>query len=151
MSVILPILQGMNGTASDTSSGRSGNSLDGGQGSQSGGVSVGTQVDSSAQTVAPRSNVGLTDASSSTSSSTSTENSAASSGIAAETATTAETANSSKVGVPWPSPLMPVPFWMLVSNGHGWGWAFAANKVADGTAGSNISGGSASSSLATYL
>ncbi len=151
MSVILPILQGMNGTASDTSSGRSGNSLDGGQGSQSGGVSVGTQVDSSAQTVAPRSNVGLTDASSSTSSSTSTENSAASSGIAAETATTAETANSSKVGVPWPSPLMPVPFWMLVSNGHGWGWAFAANKVADGTAGSNISGGSASSSLAAYL
>ena len=151
MSVILPILQGMNGTASDTFSGRSGNSLDGGQGSQSGGVSVGTQVDSSAQTVAPRSNVGLTDASSSTSSSTSTENSAASSGIAAETATTAETANSSKVGVPWPSPLMPVPFWMLVSNGHGWGWAFAANKVADGTAGSNISGGSASSSLAAYL
>ncbi len=145
MSVILPILQGMNGTASDTSSGRSGNSLDGGQGSQSGGVSVGTQVDSSAQTVAPRSNVGLTDASSSTSSSTSTENSAASSGIAAETA------NPSKVGVPWPSPLMPVPFWMLVSNGHGWGWAFAANKVADGTAGSNISGGSASSSLAAYL
>lgn len=150
MSVILPILQGMNGTASDTFSGRSGNSLDGGQGSQSGGVSVGTQVDSSAQTVAPRSNVGLTDASSSTSSA-STENSAASSGIAAETATTAETANSSKVGVPWPSPLMPVPFWMLVSNGHGWGWAFAANKVADGTAGSNISGGSASSSLAAYL
>ena len=150
MSVILPILQGMNGTASDTSSGRSGNSLDGGQGSQSGGVSVGTQVDSSGQTVAPRSNVSLTDASSSTSSA-STENSAASSGIAAETATTAETANSSKVGVPWPSPLMPVPFWMLVSNGHGWGWAFAANKVADGTAGSNISGGSASSSLAAYL
>ena len=150
MSVILPILQGMNGTASDTFSGRSGNSLDGGQGSQSGEVSVGTQVDSSGQTVAPRSNVGLTDASSSTSSA-STENSAASSGIAAETATTAETANSSKVGVPWPSPLMPVPFWMLVSNGHGWGWAFAANKVADGTAGSNISGGSASSSLAAYL
>ena len=150
MSVILPILQGMNGTASDTSSGRSGNSPGGGQGSQSGGVSVGTQVDNSGQTVASRSNVGLTDASSSTSS-TSTENSAASSGIAAETATTAETANSSKVGVPWPSPLMPVPFWMLVSNGHGWGWAFAANKVADGTAGSNISGGSASSSLAAYL
>ncbi len=150
MSVILPILQGMNGTASDTFSGRSGNSLDGGQGSQSGEVSVGTQVDSSGQTVAPRSNVSLTDASSSTSSA-STENSAASSGIAAEIATTAETANPSKVGVPWPSPLMPVPFWMLVSNGHGWGWAFAANKVADGTAGSNISGGSASSSLAAYL
>ncbi len=141
MSVILPILQGMNGTASDTFSGRSGNSLGGGQGSQSGEVSVGTQVDNSGQTVAPRSNVGLTDASSSSTS----ENSAASSGIAAETA------NPSKVGVPWPSPLMPVPFWMLVSNGHGWGWAFAANKVADGTAGSNISGGSASSSLAAYL
>ncbi len=144
MSVILPILQGMNGTASDTFSGRSGNSLDGGQGSQSGEVSVGTQVDSSGQTVAPRSNVSLTDASSSTSSA-STENSAASSGIAAEIA------NPSKVGVPWPSPLMPVPFWMLVSNGHGWGWAFAVNNVANGTAGSNISGGSASSSLAAYL
>jgi hypothetical protein len=46
---------------------------------------------------------------------------------------------------------MPVPFWMLVSNGHGWGWAFAANNAANGAAMSKLPGNSASSQLATYL
>ena len=142
MSVILPILQGVNGTVSDASSERSGNSFGGGQSSQSGDISVGIQADNSGQTIAPtRSNVDSTDISSGAS----TTKSTVSSGI-----TTAKTAKTNKVGVPWPSPLMRVPFWMLVSNGHGWGWAFTVNNVVGGTVGSNISGRSASP-LSTYL
>ena len=39
-----------------------------------------------------------------------------------------------KAGVAWPSPYLPIPFWMLVSNGHGWGWSF--DHTSHGNAGS---------------
>ncbi len=132
MSVILPILQGVSGAAGDAPAGRSGNILDSVQSSQSGEVSGNTQADSSGQAATPASNAGLVG----------TSNSVTLNSI---------TTKAVKAGIPWPSPLMPVPFWMLVSNGHGWGWAFAANNAANGAAMSKLPGNSASSQLATYL
>jgi hypothetical protein len=44
----------------------------------------------------------------------------------------------SQVGVGWPSPYLPVPFWMLVTDGVGWAWAASGAESQTGSSRSAI-------------
>ncbi|MCL4433486.1 MAG: hypothetical protein M1399_01755 [Actinobacteria bacterium] len=64
-----------------------------------------------------------------------------------------------QVGVGWPSPYLPVPFWMLVTDGVGWAWAVSGTESQIGSSSSAIAnslglqlaGKPPASLLSTYL
>lgn len=54
-----------------------------------------------------------------------------------------------QVGIGWPSPYLPVPFWMLVADGAGWAWSMT--NAAAKSLGLQLTDKSSASLLSTYL
>ncbi|MHB8262229.1 MAG: hypothetical protein ACYDGY_00520 [Acidimicrobiales bacterium] len=54
-----------------------------------------------------------------------------------------------QVGVGWPSPYLPVPFWMLVTDGAGWAWSMTDASAK--SMGLRLADKPSASLLSTYL